>query len=137
MLTGGFRSRSGMVSALLPLSSPTTDLVGLARAACLNPSLPLTLLDKNISEEDARSITYTIRGRKWMEWTGIGLIGPGVETLHYAMLLALVARGRKVDTEMSLPEGVWKMVVRPLFLHNPWWTSLGLGLVLISLMYML
>lgn len=57
-VTGGFRSRAGMLSAV---SSGATDLVGIARALAVDPELPNKVLDGEEYEAHLREPTTGIR----------------------------------------------------------------------------
>ena len=59
IVTGGFRTREGMNDAI---RSNACDFVGIARPVCVQFNLPQILLDKNISDKDARALQYDIRG---------------------------------------------------------------------------
>jgi hypothetical protein len=59
IVTGGFRTREGMNDAI---RSNACDFVGIARPTCIQFNLPQILLDKNISDKDARALEYEIRG---------------------------------------------------------------------------
>lgn len=51
MVTGGFRTRQGMEAAV---SGGGADLVGIGRAAALNPTLPKSIIfNKEVKDEDA------------------------------------------------------------------------------------
>jgi 2,4-dienoyl-CoA reductase-like NADH-dependent reductase (Old Yellow Enzyme family) len=62
IVTGGFRTREGMNDAI---RSNACDFVGIARPVCIQFNLPQILLDKNISDKDARALQYDIRGTQF------------------------------------------------------------------------
>lgn len=55
MVTGGFRSRVGMGQAL---RSGACDLIGLGRPACIDPDLPLRILETPDNVQDVRCVEY-------------------------------------------------------------------------------
>ncbi|CAF1141372.1 unnamed protein product [Rotaria sp. Silwood1] len=61
IVTGGFRTREGMNDAIC---SNACDFIGIARPTCLQFNLPEILLDKNISDKEARALSYNIRETK-------------------------------------------------------------------------
>ncbi|KAK0736687.1 hypothetical protein B0T21DRAFT_411836 [Apiosordaria backusii] len=66
VLTGGLRTRKGMEVAL---AGGSCDMIGLARPAVVNPSVPRKLLDLNIPEEEA-----VARVEKVKPWSIAGYI---------------------------------------------------------------
>ncbi|KAI5917446.1 hypothetical protein F4810DRAFT_45643 [Camillea tinctor] len=77
MVTGGFRTRRGMETAI---SSNACDLVGLGRPAVMDPKIPKTLfLNPNIKDEDA-SISVKRVPPSWaMRAIGVKALGAGTE----------------------------------------------------------
>lgn len=91
LLTGGFRSRSGMESAL---SSGAIDMVGLARPMALEPELPRGLLDRTIEESK-------VEPRR----TGIGQLDGLLEVSWYTHQIHRMGQGLEPDP------GVWPWTV--------------------------
>ena len=78
LVTGGFRSRSGMRHAI---EDGATDLIGLGRPTCIDPQLPNRLLDGSLSDEDASCKIYSVKGISWLQKLApIQLIGTGFDT---------------------------------------------------------
>lgn len=92
MVTGGFRTASGMEAAL---QSGALDIVGLARLLAIDPEAPKSLLQGRDSEEQVRSIKT---GIKAVDRMGI------VEVLWYTGQLKRIARGNKPRPRES---GLW------------------------------
>ncbi|SGY50389.1 BQ5605_C001g00880 [Microbotryum silenes-dioicae] len=109
LLTGGLRTREGMAEALL---SNSTDLVGLGRPACADPSLPLKLLDASLSPQQARAPSYGIK-HTGFGWIPFQLIGPGMSTLFHTMLLQQIVDGDTPDYRMSFGTGLWRVWLAP------------------------
>jgi hypothetical protein len=131
MVTGGFRTRSGMAAAV---SSGSTSMIGLGRPACADPHLPLKLLDPKATDPAVtRAPVYTIRGTKVMRYLPLALILPGVQTLWHAMLIAQVSEGKQPDLRMSLMGGVWKVWIRKLLGKRFWLAVIFLLAVLMGM----
>ncbi|KAH7150586.1 hypothetical protein DER46DRAFT_688977 [Fusarium sp. MPI-SDFR-AT-0072] len=87
LVTGGFRSRKVIEDAL---ASGSLDIVGLARPAMLDPSVPTnTLLNKSKKDNEARAIAISIPTPWLLKKIGNYVIGAGYETAWY---------GRKIKT---------------------------------------
>lgn len=77
LLTGGFRTRRGMVAAM---QNNSCDMIGLARPAVLKPSLPKSIiLNKDIPDEDAQLPFKSITAPWLIRWTGIKVLSSGAE----------------------------------------------------------
>lgn len=76
IVTGGLRTRSGMFDAI---HQGKVDSVGIARPACVYPELPLTILNRNIPDDDERSSPprYTVKGSRVVDWIPLQLAAPG------------------------------------------------------------
>ncbi|KAB8067041.1 hypothetical protein BDV29DRAFT_163874 [Aspergillus leporis] len=81
LLTGGFRSRRGMESAL---PGRSCDLVGLARPSIMDPLLPRTvLLNPTVADREAVVDVRRIKGSTVAKHLGVKLIGVGPERDWY------------------------------------------------------
>lgn len=79
MVTGGFRTRSGMVEAV---QGGGCDMVGIGRPAVLDPALPKkVLLNPAVSNEDSRLVTRSVAPSRLANWTGIKAVGSGAESV--------------------------------------------------------
>lgn len=79
LVTGGFRSRAVMSSAI---SSGALDAVGLARPAVLNPSVPNNkILDANVKDNEARAYSRSIESPWILKAVGNYVLGAGFETV--------------------------------------------------------
>jgi 2,4-dienoyl-CoA reductase-like NADH-dependent reductase (Old Yellow Enzyme family) len=85
LLTGGFRTRSGMVDALAGQRG-SVDMVGLARPMALEPDLPRGLLDGSVLESRVQPKT-----------TGIRSLDGLIEVSWYTYQLRRIARGQAPD----------------------------------------
>ncbi|CRG86490.1 NADH oxidase [Talaromyces islandicus] len=81
MVTGGFRTRQGMETAL---AEDNCDAVGIARPAVLTPYLPRNIiLNQNVVDAEAIARAEKIDTPTIAKWIGIKAIGVGAETLWY------------------------------------------------------
>lgn len=104
LVTGGFRTRGGMASALL---SSATDLVGIGRPACIDTALPLTIMNPRLSDEEARAPKYKIKGTAFAGYLPLAsLLLPGVSTLWHTLMMTQIARREKPDVELPLLQGM-------------------------------
>ncbi|TID26743.1 Multifunctional tryptophan biosynthesis protein [Venturia nashicola] len=91
MLTGGFRSRTGMESAL---AENACDIIGLGRPAAINPHFPQdVLLNKTVSEGQATMQLDPVPMDWLMSWVPIKVLGAGQETMYYAGQIHRIAKG--------------------------------------------
>ncbi len=98
VVTGGFRSGSGMTHAL---ASGSTDMIGLARPLAVEPNLPNALL----SDVEYRiEVKNPSTGVKWVD----SLIM--VNLLWFEMQIRRIAKGKKVKENL----GAWSTVVHTL-----------------------
>lgn len=81
MLTGGFRTRAGMESAL---AEGAVDMIGLARPMALEPELARGLLDGTIAESQ-------VRPRR----TGVGQLDSLLEVYWYSFQIHRMAEGKE------------------------------------------
>ncbi|EGR52420.1 uncharacterized protein TRIREDRAFT_53868 [Trichoderma reesei QM6a] len=81
MVTGGFRSRRGMENAL---QEDACDIIGIARPAALNPSLPKNLIfNAEVKDEDARAFTRKAPDLLLPKLLGIKVVAGGAESAWY------------------------------------------------------
>lgn len=82
MVTGGFRSREAMESAL---REDACDIVGIGRPAVLNPSLPKNLIfNKEVKSEDAKAYARKAPDLLLPKLLGIKVMAGGAETVSSA-----------------------------------------------------
>ncbi|KAK4047695.1 hypothetical protein OIV83_005203 [Microbotryomycetes sp. JL201] len=117
MVTGGFRTRSGMADAL---HSSSTDLIGLGRPAAADPLLPLTLLDESVPTHLARAPKYSHKSG-WIRYIPIPLVGPGISTIFHTLLLAQISRGQKPNVHMTFLSGLWNVWILEGIKALGWW----------------
>ncbi|RKK76719.1 hypothetical protein BFJ69_g6668 [Fusarium oxysporum] len=85
IVTGGFRTRKGMSKAI---ADGACDLIGLARPAVLNPSLPKELLFNPEKEEvNLASSIPSIPVPWFIRLLGVRVLGAGTETAWYGARL--------------------------------------------------
>lgn len=79
MVTGGFRTRRGMETAL---QEDACDIIGVARPAAINPSLPKSLIfNTEIKDEDARAFTRKAPDLLLPKLLGIKVVAGGAESV--------------------------------------------------------
>ncbi|VUC32590.1 unnamed protein product [Clonostachys rosea] len=85
MVTGGFRTRQGMEEAL---AEGACDLIGIARPAIINPSLPQnTIFNSELSDENAQIYAKRIEVPYLAKLFGARAVGAGYETMWYTQQL--------------------------------------------------
>jgi len=94
MVTGGFRSREGMESAL---ASGDTDMLGIARPFCTHPDVARRLLAREIDELPAFEHRLHLRAR--------GRLSPASPWLAAKMINVLGAQGWYYQQMARLAEG--------------------------------
>ncbi|GAA5908252.1 hypothetical protein JCM6882_006783 [Rhodosporidiobolus microsporus] len=102
LLTGGLRTRLGMVRAVhSPTKSPpTADLIGLARPAAADPFLPRRLLSPTVPAAEARAPVYdALSGVRWLRalFGWITLAGPGLDILWHVLVMRQIALRRREE----------------------------------------
>ncbi|KAJ4418770.1 hypothetical protein N0V82_005335 [Gnomoniopsis sp. IMI 355080] len=89
MVTGGFRTRQGMEAAVV---EGGCDLVGIARPAALNPTLPKNVVfNSEVKDEDARLFTKKVKVPWIMKQIGPG-VGSGAESVSLLLGTSVCVR---------------------------------------------
>lgn len=100
-LSGGFRSRTGMADAI---ESGVTDLIGLGRAAVLEPELPRkVLLNSAISDDAAIGMSHIVRGQWFSNLIPAKVIGGGLAIQFFYYNMQRLGSGLKSDPNASIP----------------------------------
>lgn len=124
--TGGFKSAEGINQAL---SQDGVDLVGLGRAAAVDPELPMRLLqatagtsngasanvhdDSPLSKDTARCHPYAVRGGEWLtRLVPSKLVGASIQTLWHQFQMQRIARREKPRLDASFEALLWAEVFR-------------------------
>ncbi|EEY23468.1 NADPH dehydrogenase [Verticillium alfalfae VaMs.102] len=82
VVTGGFRTRQGMESAV---REGGCDAVGIGRPAVLNPSLPVnTVFNKEVDDASAKVYAKKVETPWFLQKIGMKNVGAGIETAWYA-----------------------------------------------------
>lgn len=95
MVTGGFRTRKGMESAV---SEGACDIVGIGRPAVLNPLLPKNMIfNHEVKDEDAKLYAKIISTSWLSKLLGMRSINGAAETVsspfrvkHWTILMAIL-----------------------------------------------
>lgn len=109
-LSGGFRSRAGMAEAI---GSGACALVGLGRAAVLEPDLPArVLLDPGRADDGALAAPHAVRGRWLARAVPARAVGAGLVVRFFYYNMRRIGRGLEVQPDASIPfivaVGVWE-----------------------------
>lgn len=118
-LSGGFRSRTGMADAI---DSGVCDLIGLGRAAVLEPELPRKkLLNQEVGDEEALGISHIVRGQWFTMLMPAKVIGRGFALSFFYHTMRLLGNGLRPDPNVSIPwifmlkvwNGIWSGLRKP------------------------
>lgn len=94
MVTGGFRTRQGMETAV---AEGACDLVGVARPAALNPSLPKNVVfNPEVKDADARLFVKRISPPWYANWIGPS-VGAGAESVSCIFFTPSLSQDVKAD----------------------------------------
>jgi 2,4-dienoyl-CoA reductase-like NADH-dependent reductase (Old Yellow Enzyme family) len=112
-LSGGFRSRTGMADAV---DSGVCDLIGLGRAAVLEPELPRkVLLNPEVGDEAALGMSHVVRGQWFANLIPAKVIGGGLAIQFFYYNMRRLGRGLRSDPYVSIPtiffSKIWEGVV--------------------------
>lgn len=100
-LSGGFRSRNGMADAI---DSGICDLIGLGRAAVLEPDLPRKiLLNPEIPDDEALAMSHQVRGMWFAGWFPAKVIGRGLPIQFFYYNMRRLGSGLMSDPDASIP----------------------------------
>ncbi len=97
MVTGGFRTRIGIESAL---NSGACDLIGIGRPGAVLPHLPKDIiLNETVKDEDASVVLKPLVLPMWINWTPITAVGAGYQSYYYASQIQRMGKGlQPIDT---------------------------------------
>jgi len=90
MVTGGFRTLSGMNSAL---KSGACDLIGIGRPAAILPKLPIEFLKGEKSGEEVDVSLKKTEKPWWLNWVPITALGAGIESAFYGQQIQRFGKG--------------------------------------------
>ena len=100
-LSGDFRSRTGMADAV---ASGNCDLVGLGRAAALEPSLPRKiLLNEKMPDDIAIALPHIVRGQWLARWIPVKVVGSGMAIQFFYWKMRRLGNGLQSDPGASIP----------------------------------
>lgn len=100
-LSGGFRSRVGMADAI---DSGVCDLIGLGRAAVLEPELPRkVLLNSEVGDEEALGMSHIVKGQWFAKLIPAKVIGRGMAIQFFYYNMRRLGRGLRSDPNISIP----------------------------------
>lgn len=78
MVTGGFRTRAGMESAI---TSGSCDIIGIGRPAAVNPQVPKLILDKEVPAEEVNLHLKKLPAPFMVRILGMRVLTAGAETV--------------------------------------------------------
>ena len=100
-LSGGFRTRNGMADAI---DSGVCDLIGLGRAAVLEPTLPRdVLLNPDVPDDTALALPHMVRGQWLARWVPVKVVGAGLPIEFFYWNMRRLGAGLKSDPYASIP----------------------------------
>ena len=104
MVTGGFRSRTGMEAAL---TSGGCDLIGIGRPAAVLPKLPkeIVLNTEEVPDDEAHVGLAPVQIPFLVKMVPVKQVGSGYQTQYYSRQIARMAKGLKPkDTRLLVSE---------------------------------
>lgn len=111
-LSGGFRSRTGMADAI---DSNVCQLIGLGRAAVLEPSLPrATLLNPAVKDEDAYALSHIVKGQWLARLIPVKAVGSGLGIEFFYFNMRRLGAGLKSDPNISIPSILFANILQGL-----------------------
>lgn len=108
-LSGRFRSRTGMADAV---DSGITDLIGLGRAAVLEPDIPKRLLlEETVQDDEALAMLHIVKGQWFANLIPVKVVGSGLAVQFFYHNMKRLGQGIGSDPDVSIPHIVWHNVV--------------------------
>jgi 2,4-dienoyl-CoA reductase-like NADH-dependent reductase (Old Yellow Enzyme family) len=108
-LSGGFRSRTGMADAI---TSKACDLIGLGRAAVLEPDIPKRLLlNTELTDNEALARPHIVRGQWFSNIIPVQVVGSGLPIQFWYFNMKRLGSGLKPDPDKSIPGMVLSAIV--------------------------
>ena len=109
-LSGGFRSRTGMADAI---QSGACDMIGLGRAAVLEPELPKkVLLNPAYDDDGSVAMSHIVRGQWFSNMIPIKVVSGGLPIQFFYYNMRRLGAGMKSDPDISIPGvvfiGIWE-----------------------------
>ncbi|WFD20286.1 hypothetical protein MCAP1_002530 [Malassezia caprae] len=98
IVTGGFRTRTGMSGAI---TAGHADAIGLGRPSCLEPALPRKMLDASVPDDKAEAVAWKMPVKPYL-LPNIALVGIGWTTIWHSAQMHLTARGQPTDPDLSM-----------------------------------
>lgn len=100
-LSGGFRSRTGMADAI---DSGVCDMIGLGRAAVLEPELPRkTLLNPEFDDDHALGMSHMVRGQWFANMIPAKVVGGSLPIQFFYYNMRRLGSGLMSDPNASIP----------------------------------
>lgn len=100
-LSGGFRSRTGMADAI---DSGVCDMIGLGRAAVLEPELPRkTLLNPDFDDDHALGMSHMVRGLWFVKMIPAKVVGGSLPIEFFYYNMRRLGSGLMSDPNASIP----------------------------------
>jgi len=111
-LSGGFRSRTGMADAV---QSGACELVGIGRAAVLEPDIPKRLLlNDGVDDEHAFAKPHMVRGQWLSNMIPVKVVGSGLPVQLFYFNMKRLGRGLSPDPDKSIPGLLWGAIMESL-----------------------
>ncbi|MCJ1308426.1 hypothetical protein MMC25_002079 [Agyrium rufum] len=111
-LSGGFRSRTGMADAI---DSGVCDLIGLGRAAVLEPGLPkVTLLNPDVPDDQALAKSHIVKGQWLARMVPVKVVGAGLAIQFFYHNMRRLGKGLQSEPDLSIPLMIFRDTVETL-----------------------
>lgn len=98
IVTGGFRTRTGMAGAV---NAGHADAIGLGRPSCLEPALPHKMLDTSLPDSEAEAVAWKMPVKPRL-LPNVAFVGIGWTTIWHSAQMHLTARGQPTDPNLSM-----------------------------------
>lgn len=100
-LSGGFRSRTGMADSI---ASGACQLIGLGRAAVLEPELPAkVLLNPEYDDDGALAKSHIVKGQWFSNMIPVKVVGSGLPIQFFYYNMRRLGNGLQSDPDASIP----------------------------------
>jgi len=98
VVTGGFRTRTGMAGAI---AAGHADAIGLGRPSCLEPALPRKMLDAAVPDDEAEAVSWKMPVKPRL-LPNVAFVGVGWTTIWHSAQMHLTAHGQPTDPDLSM-----------------------------------
>lgn len=94
------------------IDSGITDLIGLGRAAVLEPDIPRRLLlADSVVDDEALAMPHIVRGQWFANLIPVKIVGSGLPIQFFYYNMRRLGNGLGSDPDVSIPVIVWESVL--------------------------